>query len=136
VLSPELTPIHNRLINIRRQLVALLAKETASQAASAARKAFDSQSSTPLSRSRSGTQSKPPEDDPQETELESKTPTKDMPNPEPVPIPKIKAELKPLLEEMRHIDSLSIPAYLYKMIPDIYLGVVLPVLCSWRVMDI
>ncbi|KAI0761897.1 hypothetical protein BC629DRAFT_1682625 [Irpex lacteus] len=33
VLSPELMPIHERLVGIRRQLVALAAKETASQAA-------------------------------------------------------------------------------------------------------
>lgn len=43
-----------------------------------------------------------------ETEGESKTPTKDQPNPEPVIAPKLKAELKPLVEELRKIDSLSV----------------------------
>ncbi|KAL6300052.1 hypothetical protein BKA93DRAFT_741295 [Sparassis latifolia] len=33
ILSPELIPIHERLVNIRRQLVALAAKETAREAA-------------------------------------------------------------------------------------------------------
>ena len=122
VLSPELMPIHERLINIRRQLVALLAKETESQAAMAAHNADDSQSSTPLVRSRSGTQSRPPEEEPtaaiadraleREVDMESKTPTKDVPNPEPVQVPKLKAELKPLLEELRKIDSLSVLAHL------------------------
>ena len=35
VLSPELIPIHERLVNIRRQLVALAAKETAREVAAA-----------------------------------------------------------------------------------------------------
>ena len=108
MLSPELIPIHERLINIRRQLVALLAKETASQAQAAAASAASSQSSTPLIRSRSGTQSRPPEEESLEAEMESKTPTKDMPNPEPIVTLRVKAELKPLQEELRRIDSLSI----------------------------
>ncbi|KAF9820642.1 hypothetical protein IEO21_01345 [Rhodonia placenta] len=35
VLSPELVPIHERLVNVRRKLVALAAKETAREAAAA-----------------------------------------------------------------------------------------------------
>ena len=46
--------------------------------------------------------------DSHESDMESKTPTKDQPNPEPIVLPKIKAELKPLQEELRKIDSLSI----------------------------
>jgi len=103
VLSPELMPIHGRLVNIRRQLVALAAKETASRAALAAK----AQECAPPS--------PPPEEDDMKTpvtavesildEAESKTPTKDVPNPEPIVLPKLKAELKPLTEELRKIDS-------------------------------
>lgn len=51
--------------------------------------------------------------------MESKTPTKDEPNPEPVPVPKVKAELKPIIEELRKIDSLSPPlSYLYRLFVD------------------
>lgn len=103
VISPELIPIHERLVNIRRQLVALAAKETAAQAA-AARASAEAQPE-PVIRPRAQSQAKPPDD---ETEMESKTPTKDSPNPEPVPVPKVKAELKPLQEELRKIDSLSV----------------------------
>ena len=41
---------------------------------------------------------------------ESKTPTRDMPNPPEAPqvAPRLKAELKPLQEELRKIDSLSV----------------------------
>ena len=101
MLSPELMPIHERLVNIRRQLVALAAKETASQATASARNAVEAQSIHPPEQA----QTKPPEDDYHEPEMESKTPTKDMPNPEPVHAPKVKAELKPLQEELRKIDS-------------------------------
>ena len=31
--------------------------------------------------------------------------TQEEPNPEPVPAPRVKAELKPLIEELRKIDS-------------------------------
>lgn len=113
VLSPELIPIHERLVNIRRQLVALAAKETASQAALAARAQerekeagfstcpadYDEEASTPVPRPRSSSSS---------SEMDSKTPTRDMPNPDHVVLPKIKAELKPLQEELRKIDSLSV----------------------------
>lgn len=100
VLSPELIPIHERLVNARRQLVALAAKETAAQAASTARTA-----SGDMSRRVSAEPTKSDFDDSQESEMESKTPTKDEPNPEPVPVPKVKAELKPIIEELRKIDS-------------------------------
>lgn len=96
VLSPELIPIHERLVSIRRQLVALAAKETATQAAIKA--AYDAGHPE---------QANPPDGD---GDGESKTPTKDQPNPEPVIAPKLKAELKPLVEELRKIDSLSVPS--------------------------
>jgi hypothetical protein len=111
VLSPELIPIHERLVNVRRQLVALAAKETAAQALAL----IPQEPSTP-----------PPEDDTQTPtprcgdavdEMESKTPTKEVPNPEPIAVPKLKAELKPLTEELRKIDSLSVMCFfrdLYK----------------------
>ncbi|KAI0343203.1 hypothetical protein BDW22DRAFT_1356806 [Trametopsis cervina] len=97
VLSPELIPIHERLVNVRRQLVALAAKETASQAA------LVSKYPEPVT--------PPSEDDIRMSaqadadETESKTPTKDVPHPEPIVMPKLKAELKPLIEELRKIDS-------------------------------
>ena len=91
VLSPELMPIHERLVNVRRQLVALAAKETASQAAMVLKL---HEQSTPT-----------PADDGATEEMESKTPTKDMPHPEQIVLPKLKAELKPLTEELRKIDS-------------------------------
>ena len=102
VLSPELMPIHVRLVNIRRQLVALAAKETASQTAAAARAAEEQ--SWVGARPHTQAQRGPSEEEPSE-EVESKTPTKDQPNPEPLPAPKVKAELKPLQEELRKIDS-------------------------------
>ncbi|KAF7797505.1 hypothetical protein EIP86_008705 [Pleurotus ostreatoroseus] len=104
VLSPELIPIHERLVTIRRQLVALAAKETAAQAAMKAKAAAQAErceSRTPRAERQSSTSDG-------ETENESKTPTKDQPNPEPVIAPKLKAELKPLVEELRKIDSLSV----------------------------
>ncbi|KIP09989.1 hypothetical protein PHLGIDRAFT_125824 [Phlebiopsis gigantea 11061_1 CR5-6] len=97
VLSPELMPIHIRLVNVRRQLVALAAKETASQTAASAR-AAEAQPG-PGTHPHAQAQEESPE------EVESKTPTKDQPNPEPLPAPRVKAELKPLQEELRKIDS-------------------------------
>ena len=45
-----------------------------------------------------------PDDETGESDL-SKTPTKEMPNPEVPPVaPRLKAELKPLIEELRNID--------------------------------
>lgn len=102
MLSPELIPIHERLVNIRRQLVALAAKETASQLS---RAHSDSSSSDETTTGKLEFECK----DKDATD-ESKTPTRDVPNPPPeapqVP-PKLKAELKPLQEELRKIDSLS-----------------------------
>ncbi|KAI0704334.1 hypothetical protein BC835DRAFT_1316734 [Cytidiella melzeri] len=101
VLSPELMPIHERLVNVRRQLVALAAKETASQAALAlipqdpVLPPSDDDLQTPTEASTFGVSD----------EAESKTPTKEVPNPEPIILPKLKAELKPLTEELRKIDS-------------------------------
>ncbi len=103
VLSPELIPIHERLVNIRRQLVALAAKETASQAALAAKAAEEAELRTGIKPSYF-------DEDSPGADRESKTPTKDMPNPEPIVAPKLKAELKPLQEELRKIDSLSVLA--------------------------
>lgn len=90
-------PIHERLVGIRRQLVALAAKETASQAALALKPQepvtvpMEEDGRTPTGAD----------------EMESKTPTKEVPHPEPLFLPKLKAELKPLQEELRKIDSLS-----------------------------
>lgn len=105
VLSPELIPIHERLVNIRRQLVALAAKETASQAAAARAAAEEASAKGPIIKPRALAQSRAPTEESQDSEMESKTPTKDVPNPEPVPAPRVKAELKPLIEELRKIDS-------------------------------
>ncbi|KAI0819680.1 hypothetical protein BC628DRAFT_1401579 [Trametes gibbosa] len=107
VLSPELIPIHERLVNIRRQLVALAAKETAWEVAAAnayAEKGEDMKGKT-LAFSH------------QNEESESKTPTREStPKPE-APRDKearegkdgkalrVKAELKPIQEELRRIDS-------------------------------
>lgn len=102
-LSPELIPIHERLVNIRRQLVALAAKETASQAAL---KEYEEQLAK-QNKITTPKQQRPPEaaeEDTTEQDL-SKTPTKDVPNPEIVVAPRLKAELKPLIEELRKIDS-------------------------------
>lgn len=105
MLSPELIPIHERLVNIRRQLVALATKETASQAAAARDAAEAAAARGPVIKPRGGAQTRPPEDESADSEMESKTPTKDVPNPEHLPAPKVKAELKPLIEELRKIDS-------------------------------
>ncbi|KAJ3548517.1 hypothetical protein NM688_g5289 [Phlebia brevispora] len=102
VLSPELIPIHERLVNIRRQLVALAAKETAAQAALNAATKAAAESGRQIETKVPCPAEQPAEAD---TEAESKTPTKDQPNPEPAFMPKIKAELKPLVEELRKIDS-------------------------------
>lgn len=105
VLSPELIPIHERLVNIRRQLVALAAKETAAQAA---------MSEATRAAVASGRETESPMPCPDldtadgDAERESKTPTKDQPNPEPVVAPKLRAELRPIQEELRKIDSLSV----------------------------
>ncbi|KAI9064121.1 hypothetical protein FKP32DRAFT_1675666 [Trametes sanguinea] len=109
VLSPELIPIHERLVNIRRQLVALAAKETAREVAYAnayAAKIEDLKGKG----SASSTESEASEGD-------SKTPTRES-----TPKPdghrekdgreskdgkelRVKAELKPIQEELRKIDS-------------------------------
>lgn len=123
VLSPELVPIHERLVNIRRKLVALAAKETAREAAVA--------NGTPVSITPEPRQSlptshaatSPPNGDLQsvfdwtptlesEAEAEAKTPTNEStPKPELPPAEresiKVKSELKALMEELRKIDSLS-----------------------------
>ncbi|TFY68214.1 hypothetical protein EVJ58_g1145 [Rhodofomes roseus] len=120
VLSPELVPIHERLVNVRRKLVALAAKETAREAAAANGKPMIIRSE-PLSSKPSSKESSPPPDgearsgteSSPDSESESKTPTKETtPKPELPPGEKdgvrVKAELKGLMEELRKIDSLSI----------------------------
>lgn len=104
MLSPELIPIHERLVNIRRQLVALAAKETAREVAlviqcdsykgKAVATEQDSAGSDPNSRTptRESTP-KPPFDGVKEHK------EKDL---------RVKAELKPIQEELRKIDSLSV----------------------------
>ncbi|KAI0693171.1 hypothetical protein C8T65DRAFT_668332 [Cerioporus squamosus] len=106
VLSPELIPIHERLVNIRRQLVALAAKETAREVAFAqahADKVEDIKGKAPATDYDSGPGSDP----------NSKTPTRES-TPKPYDVPKetrdkdgvrVKAELKPIQEELRKIDS-------------------------------
>ncbi|KAH9852129.1 hypothetical protein C2E23DRAFT_886000 [Lenzites betulinus] len=86
VLSPELIPIHERLVNIRRQLVALAAKETAWEVAAAnayAEKGEDmkAKSSAPSHESEDSEEGK-----------DGKA-------------LRVKAELKPIQEELRRIDS-------------------------------
>ncbi len=109
VLSPELIPIHERLVNIRRQLVALAAKETAREVAFAqahADKVEDIKGKAPAT----DCDSCPGSDS------NSKTPTRES-TPKPYDVPKetrdkdgirVKAELKPIQEELRKIDSLSL----------------------------
>ncbi|KAH9839905.1 uncharacterized protein C8Q71DRAFT_744750 [Rhodofomes roseus] len=117
VLSPELVPIHERLVNVRRKLVALAAKETAREAAAANGKPMIIRSE-PLSSKPSSKESSPPPDgearsgtdSSPDSESESKTPTKETtPKPELPPGEKdgvrVKAELKGLMEELRKIDS-------------------------------
>ncbi|KAI0788848.1 hypothetical protein C8Q75DRAFT_768208 [Abortiporus biennis] len=101
VLSPELVPIHERLVNIRRQLVALAANKAAKQAEHQALVAANADRPKTPSRKiicAEGGEESGPED------TESKTPTKEVPHPE-TPAPKVKSELKPLQEELRRIDS-------------------------------
>ena len=104
VLSPELIPIHERLVNCRRQLVALATKETAIAAA----KSEASAESGERAEVKVLCQDLEAAEADAEPEL-SKTPTKDVPNPEPPSKLKVKAELKPIQEELRKIDSLSFP---------------------------
>ena len=110
VLSPELIPIHERLVNIRRQLVALAAKETAREVALAQAKAemADYKGKAVYTEPEGGSVSEP----------NSRTPTRES-----TPTPRatttegfrdkdkdslrVKAELKPIQEELRKIDSLS-----------------------------
>lgn len=102
VLSPELIPIHERLVNIRRQLVALAAKETALEVKRVAEKGDDYKGKVVAT--------KEPEP---ERDADSKTPTRES-TPKPSGSEykdkdtiRVKAELKPLQEELRNIDSLS-----------------------------
>ena len=111
VLSDELVPVHARLVNVRRQLVALAAKQASRlnaqmeiTAAAAAAAVTPPVPSTPPKK----TVDKEEEESGDQDTDPSKTPTKEVPNPEPPVTSKLKAELKPLQEELRRIDSLSI----------------------------
>ena len=121
VLSPELVPIHERLVNIRRKLVALAAKETAREAAVANGKPIILTPEPLRSQPASNATTPPPDGDSrstsdktptQEGDGEAKTPTETTPKPELPPAErdgiKVKSELKALMEELRKIDSLSI----------------------------
>ena len=109
VLSPELIHIHERLVNIRRQLVALATKETAREVALAQAKAE-------LGFNYKG-KSVHTELDGSVSEPNSKTPTREnTPTPKAASLEanikdkdglRVKAELKPIQEELRKIDSLS-----------------------------
>ncbi|EJF64213.1 hypothetical protein BD309DRAFT_910291 [Dichomitus squalens] len=105
VLSPELIPIHERLVNIRRQLVALAAKETAREVAwSQAKAELPDYKGKAVNTEPEGSVSEP----------NSRTPTRES-----TPTPRVataegvrdkdglrvKAELKPIQEELRKIDS-------------------------------
>lgn len=115
VLSPELVPIHERLVNVRRKLVALAAKETAREAAAASARPVEP---SPLDVSQDPTPSFDGAETPERrsstpgSDTEQKTPTIDTtPKLEPVKEKeshKIKSELKVLQEELRKIDSLSV----------------------------
>ncbi|KAJ3479761.1 hypothetical protein NLI96_g8830 [Meripilus lineatus] len=108
VLSNELVPVHERLVNLRRQLVALAARETASQAAQKAAQEELAALSPPIPVKSVNSEETPDADtDP------SKTPTKEVPNPEQLVPPKLKAELKPLQEELRRIDSLIVLLFVW-----------------------
>ena len=110
VLSPELIPIHERLVSCRRQLVALATKETALVAAKS--EAFAE------SGDRAEVKVLCPDFQAAEADAEpesSKTPTKDSPNPEPPLRTKVKAELKPIQEELRKIDGLSAPLFPFSL---------------------
>ncbi|KAI0741397.1 hypothetical protein C8Q80DRAFT_1194230 [Daedaleopsis nitida] len=109
VLSPELIPIHERLVNIRRQLVALATKETAREVAlanaqeetaanvkgKAVAKEGDTTHSDPNSRTptRESTPKPPGERDYYRENAKDKERLR------------VKAELKPIQEELRNIDS-------------------------------
>ncbi|KZT65752.1 hypothetical protein DAEQUDRAFT_814051 [Daedalea quercina L-15889] len=118
VLSPELVPIHERLVNIRRKLVALAAKETAREAAAANGRPVIIAPEPLRSKPASKEPSPPPEDEgrsvtdktPTQEREPDKTPTNDTtPKPELLPAEKdglkVKSELKALMEELRKIDS-------------------------------
>ncbi len=108
VLSPELIPIHERLVNIRRQLVALAAKETDREvelADALAERGEDLKGKAVLIDDDSASVGSRPS---------SKTPTRES-----TPKPpgeyssssikdkdrlRVKAELKPIQEELRKID--------------------------------
>ncbi|KAI0641906.1 hypothetical protein C8Q79DRAFT_986304 [Trametes meyenii] len=108
VLSPELIPIHERLVNIRRQLVALAAKETAREVAAANAHEQKLEDLKGKGSASSSTESEP-------SESESKTPTREStPKPESHREKdakegkdglRVRAELKPIQEELRRIDS-------------------------------
>ncbi|KAI0766922.1 hypothetical protein BD413DRAFT_605683 [Trametes elegans] len=113
VLSPELIPIHERLVNIRRQLVALAAKETAREVAAAHAHELAEDLKGKNVAANTSAESEP-------SDADSKTPTRES-----TPTPKtdgarekegkdgkdskdglrVKAELKPIQEELRRIDS-------------------------------
>lgn len=114
VLSPELVPIHERLVNIRRQLVALAAKETAREAASANAIVVRVKETSPIrvspqEHTHSGADTDSGNESTPTNDAEAKTPTKDStPKPEAHRDKdglKVKAELKALQEELRRIDS-------------------------------
>jgi len=117
VLSPELVPIHERLVNVRRKLVALAAKETAREAAAENDKQASitpeplhskppSKDTTPPpdGEARSGTDSAPESDPEAKTPTKESTPKPELPQAEKDRV-KVKAELKALMEELRKIDS-------------------------------
>ncbi|CCL99689.1 uncharacterized protein FIBRA_01710 [Fibroporia radiculosa] len=117
VLSPELVPIHERLVSIRRQLVALAAKETAREAANA--NAFVVKTANTFPMRVPSKESTPPRDDASSgyesapgSDAEARTPTKETTSKgegsKEKDGLKVKAELKALQEELRKIDSLSV----------------------------
>ncbi|OCH87511.1 hypothetical protein OBBRIDRAFT_796116 [Obba rivulosa] len=116
VLSPELIPIHERLVTIRRQLVALAAKEAARGAAANERAALEPAIAIPPAvrlMAQEGVPTGIPIPEPVSTpdaESEAKTPTNEStPKAEVLPrekdVLRVKAELKPIQEELRKIDS-------------------------------
>ncbi|KZT10036.1 uncharacterized protein LAESUDRAFT_722180 [Laetiporus sulphureus 93-53] len=112
VLSPELVPIHERLVNIRRQLVALAAKETAREIEHANAFVVKSNESTPMkvpSRESTPFPEYAASINDTASDLEAKTPTKGSTPKAEVAKEKegsrTKAELKAIMEELRKIDS-------------------------------
>ncbi|EMD38951.1 hypothetical protein CERSUDRAFT_81747 [Gelatoporia subvermispora B] len=118
VLSPELIPIHERLVTIRRQLVALAAKEAARGAAANEASAHEPVIALPpVVRLQSEDDMPTPEGIPTPesfstpiAESEAKTPTNESTPKAEIPpkekdVLRVKAELKPLQEELRKIDS-------------------------------